>query len=146
MTIANCCAARQSQWVYASLRCWSVTFGLIDPWHSLSIITKSTNSKFSAGSLIRRQDLELRHGVADCDAPQSSHSYRSLCCDAREPCGDELSFCQRRDRRQRFGRHCRHIRGAFGPARNALEQLRHTNKREKRVNPGLFLRKARQRG
>jgi hypothetical protein len=70
----------------------------------------------------RHQDFGLCNGVVDCDAPQPSYRHRPLCCDAREPCSDELSFCQRRDCRQRFGRDCCHIRGAFGPAGNTLRE------------------------
>src|SRR5439155_1807394 len=45
-----------------------------------------------------------------------------VCSDAREPCSDELSFCQRGHRGQRFRRDGRHIRGAFGAARIDLRE------------------------
>src|SRR5438552_2195048 len=56
----------------------------------------------------------------DCLARQSSHRHDSLRSDAREPCGDELSFCERRNCRQRSGRNHRHVRGAFRAPRNTL--------------------------
>src|SRR6266496_1126903 len=61
--------------------------------------------------------------MANCNAQQSNHtsrSDRSVCSDARQPRGDELSFCQRRHCRERFRRDCRHICGAFGAARNSV--------------------------
>ena len=72
----------------------------------------------------RLQNPRVRHGVDDCDSPQSSRRHDSLCSDAREPCGNELSFCQRRDRWRHFRRDHRHIRGAFGPAPHALRESR----------------------
>src|SRR5439155_27147218 len=58
-SIAACCAARLSQRLYALLRCWSVIFGLIARWRSLSIATTSTRSRFFDGSLIRRQKSRI---------------------------------------------------------------------------------------
>ena len=61
--------------------------------------------------------------MADRNAPQSnrtSRSHHSLSFDARESCGDELSFRQRRDCRQCVGRNRCDVRGAPGAAANAL--------------------------
>jgi competence ComEA-like helix-hairpin-helix protein len=61
--------------------------------------------------------------VADRNAPKSnrtSRSRHSLGFDARESCGDELSFRQRRDCRQCIGRNRRDVRGVPGAGANAL--------------------------
>src|SRR5205809_1717827 len=61
--------------------------------------------------------------MANCNAQQSNHTSRSdppLRSNAPESCGDELSFCQRRDCRQRFRRDSRHVCSVFGAARNIV--------------------------
>src|SRR5438034_2631452 len=61
--------------------------------------------------------------MANCNAQQSNHTSRSdppLRSNAPESCGDELSFCQRRDCRQRFRRDSHHVCSVFGAARNIV--------------------------
>jgi len=59
-------------------------------------------------------DLELRHGVVHYYPPQSSHRRGLIHCNAREPCSDELPFCQRRDCRRLLGCNYRRLLGALG--------------------------------
>ena len=94
----------------------------IADWHRnvrvSSVSTRRRRRQFSVRA--RLQNLWVCRGMDVCDAPESTHSARSLRSHAPEPGSDELPLRQRRDRRQRVRRTDRCIRGAVRAAKNAV--------------------------